>query len=701
MSMVVQHNIEAIDAYNATRHNVSGVKKSSEKLASGERINRAGDDAAGLAISQKVGSQITGLNQAVRNSQDGINMIQVFEGAAEESQSVLQRMKLLAEQSANGTYDDNVDREAINHEFMHMNDELNQLADTDFNGTVVLNGGIMADGTMAMPKDSPEGTFKFEDWNTKIQYQLPVDLVSRYDVTYTPPASDASDYSAGKYYDPNAVGAGMLWANAKTECKALVEAADKAAAENNADEVSMTIIYKVTSVDDDGQPLSWQGYYYDGNDENGNPGKTAYGGEIIPDGDGFIDQRTGMKVSVDVIHSKPGDFIAVEYRKPYPDPIPPSGGHASKFSHAHTNDAKPVMKDGIVPVSSDDINATTDDGRPFFDLTNSDIKDNVENWDEEMFEIMPRLDGSTIQFEFDGSSINIYLGQFKIYLKDPNGNDLLDTSNNMATKGYDSGNAPTQNPITGGKLTVATLADKITSDLAMSQFKLTYGDHYIGTININYIYGKDNVDSNHLTNEKDTISFKLNFTGYSLPIDKEPTADVVNIDPYYAPVSIPNYYDQSNAHMNYTEHLTLQAGARTKDAVNFTFNYARGNSILGDLEPNINISAREGGLNTEKLTLANQEDANKAIDAIDAAINKVSLLRATFGAMQNRLDHKVSNMTETNRNLTESRSYIQDTDMAEEVIGYAKFNVLQQAAQSILAQANQSPQSLLQLLGGQ
>ena len=147
--MVVQHNLNALNSYNRLNANVSGLRKASEKLSSGYRINRAGDDAAGLAISEKMRSQIRGLNQAKRNAQDGISMIQTYEGALQETHSILQRMKELATESANGTYDDATDRAAIQLEFDQLNDELNQIADTDFNGVVALNGGVMADGAVA------------------------------------------------------------------------------------------------------------------------------------------------------------------------------------------------------------------------------------------------------------------------------------------------------------------------------------------------------------------------------------------------------------------------------------------------------------------------------------------------------------------------------------------------------------------------
>ncbi|MDE5993376.1 MAG: hypothetical protein K2G87_10060, partial [Oscillospiraceae bacterium] len=87
--------------------------------------------------------------QAVKNAQDGISMVQTFEGALTETDSILQRMKTLANQMANGSYDDPVDRTAAQQEFLQLNDELDQIADTDFNGVVVLNGGKMSDGTMA------------------------------------------------------------------------------------------------------------------------------------------------------------------------------------------------------------------------------------------------------------------------------------------------------------------------------------------------------------------------------------------------------------------------------------------------------------------------------------------------------------------------------------------------------------------------
>ena len=137
--MVISHNLNAMNAHRQMKANTTNTGKSIEKLSSGLRINRAGDDAAGLAISEKMRSQIRGLNQGSTNAQDGISMVQTTEGALTETHSMLQRLKTLATQSANGTYI-NSDRELIQKEVTQLTDEITRIAQqTEFNGNTVLN----------------------------------------------------------------------------------------------------------------------------------------------------------------------------------------------------------------------------------------------------------------------------------------------------------------------------------------------------------------------------------------------------------------------------------------------------------------------------------------------------------------------------------------------------------------------------------
>ena len=138
--MIINHNMNAMNAHRNMGSTTIAQGKAMEKLNSGLRINRAADDAAGFAISEKMRSQIRGLNQASRNTQDGISMIQTAEGALSETQAIAQRMRELAVQSANGTYTDE-DRTLIDQEFNQLKSEIDRIAtDTDFSGSKVLNG---------------------------------------------------------------------------------------------------------------------------------------------------------------------------------------------------------------------------------------------------------------------------------------------------------------------------------------------------------------------------------------------------------------------------------------------------------------------------------------------------------------------------------------------------------------------------------
>ncbi len=509
MGMVVQHNMNAINSYNKLNANVAGMKKSSEKLSSGYRINRAGDDAAGLAISEKMRSQIKGINQAIRNSQDGINMIQTFEGAAQETHSILQRMKELASESANGTYDNATDRDAIELEFKQLNDELNQIADTDFNGRVALNGGIMADGTQAKKTVTPA------------------------DIGETEAASSTQDilYSALK---------------GKATANTYKDGADYG---------------KLKSVTINGTELT------------ASTDKKIDGGQVIT-----IDGFTGTTVT----------------------------------SAAIGFDADGTITTGTLTISSQ-IEVTA-------------------------------LDSQKKIFTGAGGTTSV-VADWKVNY---NGVDYYAASGTLA----------------GGKWYTENGDETALTD----------------------VLSREGVAAAADTSGDVVKDGKL---GIAL------TYDLSKFSPAGGDVSVPDAFDNGRRNLTYASTITLQAGARSKDAVEFTFEYETNG--IGNLNADMDISAR--GLGTDQLTLSTPEDANYAIDQIDNAINKTSMVRATFGAIQNRLEHKITNLTTNNENLTEAESNIRDTDMASEMMNYTKFNILQQAAQSMLAQANQQPQSILQLLG--
>ncbi len=685
MGMVVQHNMNALNAYNKLNANVAGLKKASEKLSSGYRINRAGDDAAGLAISEKMRSQIRGLNQAKRNAQDGISMIQTFEGAAQETHTILQRMKELATESANGTYDNATDRAAIQLEFDQLNDELNQLADTDFNGTIVLNGGEMADGTVAKVKNPGTSAEVMEfDYKlaaeekaaaeAKAKANEPIDLVAKSD--YSGKAPDLQDqvYVNGptKYVASVAAGSAKLW-NQATDT-------DKYEAAKKLDEIYVK--YEVSKVNDDGTIQEWTGKYVD---KNGKDTGFKYTGTIAKTANGgFSDSVTGINVVTDMIGGKEGDFVTVKYTRPPEQVAPTNAGFGDSYK-----DGKNELK--VELPSTNALTSLTDAAASKTTVT---IEANVGTlWTDDtaanaakkasVQEAIKYLDGAEISITFKGENNETAItpdiagGAVKLTYTDKDG--VLQEDTTLSESDED------------------TTGFGIKTGANGTGFIITYNNEDIAKVSYNVL-------GDGTANHTGTIVGTMHFDGMRYDSGEKPNASFVKgpaaVEQESKDVSKSNAFEHSTARLTYTDNITLQVGPRSKDAVNFTFNYNTSKTAdMGDLKNNIDLSSREDGLNTANLKLSTPDDANYAIDQIDKAINKVSMVRASFGAIQNRLDYKIENLTTTSENLTEAESNIRDTDMANEMLNYTKFNILQQAAQSMLAQANQQPQSILQLLG--
>src|SRR5690625_3452994 len=141
--MIINHNISALNTHRQLGANNNAVQSELEKLSSGMKIKRAGDDAAGLAISEKMRAQIRGLDMATKNAQDGISLIQTAEGALTETHAILQRARELAVQSASDTNEDSVDRAAMQEELEALFEEINAITTrTEFNTQTLLDGSF-------------------------------------------------------------------------------------------------------------------------------------------------------------------------------------------------------------------------------------------------------------------------------------------------------------------------------------------------------------------------------------------------------------------------------------------------------------------------------------------------------------------------------------------------------------------------------
>lgn len=188
--MRINHNIAAMNTYRQLTNNTSSTSKSLEKLSSGLRINRAGDDAAGLAISEKMRGQIRGLDQASRNSQDGISMIQTGEGALATVSNILVRVKELATQAANGTYDATNDLARIQEEVTELSNQIVDIkTNTKFNGIALLDGST--DVTLQIGQEKSQ-TLKIDKDKIDLAVSGGVaETVSNYNLSSQSGASDA------------------------------------------------------------------------------------------------------------------------------------------------------------------------------------------------------------------------------------------------------------------------------------------------------------------------------------------------------------------------------------------------------------------------------------------------------------------------------------------------------------------------------
>lgn len=167
--MRIQHNISALNTHRNLTFNNSQAAKNLEKLSSGYKINRAGDDAAGLAISEKMRAQVRGLDMASKNAQDSISLIQTAEGALNETHAILQRMRELAVQSRNDTNVE-LDRKFLQDEIAQLIEEIDRIADTtEFNTQKLLNGDLAGSGALTFQIGANEGqtmSLAIEDMGT-------------------------------------------------------------------------------------------------------------------------------------------------------------------------------------------------------------------------------------------------------------------------------------------------------------------------------------------------------------------------------------------------------------------------------------------------------------------------------------------------------------------------------------------------------
>lgn len=806
--MVLQHNLPAANANCFLRRNVAGLKSASEKLSSGFRINCAGDDAAGLAVSEKMRSQIRGIKQAIRNSQDGISLIQTFEGALGESVSIIHRLGELAVESANGTYDNPTDRAAVELEFKQLCSELNHIADTDYNGLCMLNGGKMADGftfitengtmwltpsEISFPEDGFISTFKETAGFPEIK--MSIDLLPEAKKKLT---SDKELMQA--FAKLNSLSVRSFYNNGVPEFS-LIGVKDEDKDTFSIEMQGTSGIISITTPESGKVPVAvvkstelphyasskgqgeWS-YYSAATGRltqpvSSTPGNTAFDLEKYKET--YVDSdsatRAERQAHLDWIKATNANATLVndtEFNKDT-DPIQFVWSiDGQTYENALSSSGAPESSNSLhLPVYTD-----TSKGPQIF-LDNLHFYYNDEEfkptgtvslsvgWSNASNYITTTVKGKPVIAGSPSMSNSFYLNtwlnhgdetitltynraQDKWYDNIGGAADLHDAS----YYGIDDRYYHSTHPYESRNLYHFYEADgKLKDGFTMAVNVTTPQHRYVSSGGMRYVQSRENDD--FCLEELDPanpsaggIDYKVAKHGAKYTYDgliqpdgtygtwRNEDGDAVNLEDegIYLPTNLSTYYTlplhdgmsitvfnptmvgedyiqakilasdpdrETNAYrqiydnITYSENLILQVNSRSKDAVNFTFNY--NNAGMGGLASDLDCTAN--GLGISELSLATQESANVAIDALDHALCKVSMIRSCFGAIQNRLEHKITGLYSTGENLTDSESGIRDADMAQEMMKYTKNNILKEAAQSMLAQTNRQPESVLQLLG--
>jgi len=634
--MVVQHNLTAMNANRLLGVTSKSQAKSTEKLSSGYRINRAADDAAGLAISEKMRKQIKGLTQASSNAQDGISAVQTAEGALQEVTDMLQRMNQLAVQAANSTNSE-ADRSNIQDEIDQLITEIDRVSETTkFNETYLLKG----DKSGTIGKDyAYTKQYKLSDEELFVNQDGQIKTIKAGSVL-----SEDVDYYRSTTKAGNKVDFTVTMAGEKIESIDYTKYADqkKVIASNNyyiKDAGGNFVKVNSNSVYD--KNLT----YYKLTKAQGSTISTA---TELKKSDMQLEDKWVVKEGVTVYNTS-GQLVAAGQTMANP-------GQKTYFSDLGGVSAGLYFTKNI-GINTEGLYTKDIKTGEFQIVKKGDAYDKNQTYYklENKFVAGGLMHTMTALTQDAVTTGTIYKAAY----------DLFDDSGDLIKAGevLDSTAEYYTNP-----KTVVEKSSKV--DIKKYQdagdYQLCDKDGNEVAANGLYRYFK----------EDGTYDATVNGGLFIKSGDELVSA---------SDATIRQYVEVKNADMGKLK-LSLHVGAdATKE-----------NQISIELD---SMSASTLGIKDVKVTGNDDTNALNAIETIAAALSKVTQQRSGLGAIQNRLEHTISNLDNIVENTTSAESQIRDTDMATEMVNYSKNNILAQAGQSMLAQANQSNQGVLSLLG--
>lgn len=684
--MIINHNIPALNTYNKLVLNNQGMSKALEKLSSGMRINKAADDAAGLAISEKMRSQIRGLDQASRNAQDGISFIQTAEGALNETHAILQRMRELSVQAANGTYTAQ-DRMQIQKEIDQLTSEIDRIAGTtQFNGKNLLDGTssalvstdkistrvFMRDGLRQLDQFGQKapggGNYRIEILADPGRAEVQKSDIMRIKHETVMVSGGTASYDAlggatglsvavlQDFVGPSGVMLNQVEILIQSGALGQTFSASATAADTGI--VTITVNLEIGA------------------------GGTPNSGLVMTTNQDLYESIMALKL----------DSAGVM-----------SGLNVSYFMDLRIEDGGAGITSGAVYFTgtNDGFAATKIERVGQIALESTRLYDIEEFWDSSGNFILanPQTlnlvqgDGQKAYITlFDTDTIGSVRDKLNEAIYSNLGQKLIVDSSVSKSSfvSYD----PWGVPDTSLETVPGTFV--IRSAMSGNDGRITFigDDPTLRALSLQTI--QKSTETQFTVNVYDAHSNQQ--LAKNVQISGNNLIGVINKDV--------DVQFSSNSGVRVTWDATTESfvfSGTTAPAETFvhisdnTTVFHIGANQKQDIGVGIgNMGSRSLGVNN--ILVNSNELANASIGKIDAAIFRVSAERAKLGALQNRLEHTINNLSVTSENLSASESRIRDVDMAKEMMNFTRFNILQQAATAMLAQANQMPQTVLQLL---
>ncbi len=699
---VINTNVKSLVAQDAIMKNNRALSTSMQRLSTGSRINSAKDDAAGLAISTRMDSQVRGLNMAIKNANDGISLLQTAEGAMDEVTNILQRMRELSVQSVNGTNNDS-DRVALNDEITQLKAEIDRIASTtEFNNQKILDGSF---------KDK-----KLQIGDKSYQtMDVSVGSVSTKDLGMASGSFDGQTL-VGNRVALTAFDEGDVMINgqelakfdpttAKDDLEDLIQNINENVDNVTASGFNVVVAKQVgTGITTDGQfkiqvqalgasaattyRISASSNLQELVDNINNEAGAVVQASINDEGKLVLSNNTGATIKVaDASSTTAGSYETASGFKVGTGATAGTYTSFAGFLKLDSDDGNPIRievgnRQGATPGSLTDLASLG-----FREITSQ------FNKAQDAYTVTgTALTATGVTTAWGQTDIKINgVAIYDADIATTTFQGKLDAINNLSEQTGVIAYAQLDKTFTftAGQLSGLSANDKILFNGVEVATAATT------TVTLANIASQINLKTGTTGISAEVDGFNLRLTGsnvQSLKIDTQTTAgtakDVIFEDDSQIFGSI--RLDSAN-----NAPISIELG---DDATVAEHGFLEQNVGAADHQVNAATLGVGSGQSLTGLNISTASAATAAISTIDNAIEKVSSYRSKLGAMENRLNNTVNNLSNIVTNTAASRSRIQDTDYASETTALAKAQIISQAATAMLAQANQQPQSVLSLL---